>query len=125
MSRFSRALSRADAGFTLLETLVALAILAAVAGVTAASLRGSPPSLQLDNAVAALTRDASTIRHRAVLTQSSLPLQITDCAGTEATLIFHPDGTASPAEICVQQAGLTRRLSVSPLTGRLIPQGTP
>ena len=112
---------RPDAGFSLLETLVALAILAAVTGVAAAALRGPSPTLRLDAAVTALMREATAARHRAVVEGRTVPLPLPRCDGAETVARFHPDGTASgAASACLALAGLTRELRLSPLSGRLL-----
>jgi len=107
-----------------LETLVALAILAVVTGVAAATLRQPPAALQLDNAVNQVLRDASATRHRAVKTQTHASMSMTDCDGNDVTVWFYSDGTASDARICVTQAGLIRILRVSTLSGRITPGET-
>ena len=113
-----------DAGFSLLETLIALAILATVTGVAAAALRAPSPGLQLDSAVSELRLEASTTRRRAVTTLARASMVLTDCTGRDVVVWFFPDGTASGSEVCVTQSGLTRKLRISALSGRLIPGDT-
>ncbi|MGC1495035.1 MAG: type II secretion system protein [Sulfitobacter sp.] len=113
-----------EAGFTLLETLVALSILAVVSGIAAAALKGPSPRLQLDNAVNEALEVASATRHRAVITQTAAHMPMTDCNNNDVDLWFFPDGTASNAQVCVTQSGLTRVLRISTLSGRLIPGET-
>ena len=110
----------AQAGFSMLETMVAFAILAAVIGVAAASWRGPSPKLQLDAVVASVQRAASEARYRAVQSNQVVEVSFVHCDGPQTVIRFFADGTATASDICIEEAGLRRKLRISPMTGRLI-----
>jgi prepilin-type N-terminal cleavage/methylation domain-containing protein len=119
MSHSKRSFPHNVSGFSLLEMMVVLAIVATITGVTAAGLRGPSPMVQLERTIIAFQREAAEARHRAVLEQIVIPLSGTDCDGNEVIIKFFPNGTANGPNICLTQAGFTGILRLSNLTGYL------
>lgn len=109
----------------MLEMLAVLAILALVTGVAAASLRAPSPQLQLDTKVAAFKTEAAALRHRAVTQGIRLEMPAADCDGQPIRLLFHPDGTAHAATVCLSMGPLDHVLRLSPLSGRLLDSDAP
>lgn len=109
-----------DAGFSLFETMVALAVLALVVSVTATSIRGPSPAVLLQQQANALIESATLARSRAVSTGRSVALELPGCGGKAELAHFHPDGTADAAQACVTVEEQILKLHVSPLTGRLV-----
>lgn len=102
-------------GVTLLETMVALAVLSLIVAVVATSARPPSARLQEEAAVAELVRAAQDTRLRAI--QEGRPVTMaegTACDGA-VTPVFYPDGSARFGPLCVG----TREIAVRPLTGTL------
>ena len=110
----------ARAGVSLLEALVALAILSLVLGASAAGLRGPSPRLRLQGELAELRRGAAETRARAVLTGTPAALPIEAGCGAPASMIlFLADGTARGVGPCLESGDAVLWLDLDPLTGRL------
>ena len=108
-------------GFTLLEALVVLAIVAVTTAAAFGVLRRAPAAeaqeiaVQLDERV--VQDRARAIRSGAPITrpdQALLP-QAEMCSTGTAT--FFPDGSVSADVICVRSGGETQRFRLSPLSG--------
>lgn len=110
----------AKGGFTLLEVLVVLAIIVGVTGIAASAIRGPSPRLKLDARVSEIIDEASTARHRAVVSQQEASFSVTDCAGQVREMKFFQDGSAQTMTLCVAVGELSQMLSVSPITGRVV-----
>lgn len=113
-------ISRSDiagsrAGVTLLETMVALAVLSLIVAVAATAARGPSPRLQEEAAIANLARQAQDARLRAIQEGRVVEMVTEDvCEGAE-TPVFYPDGSARFGPLCVG----TREIPLRPLTGTL------
>jgi len=112
-------LARTADGFTLMETLVALGILALVLGVSATALRGPSPAMQLERAASELIARATAARARAVASGDAVSVDMPGCGDAPVAAIFYPDGTALGLQACLRAADLGLTLRISPLTGRL------
>lgn len=112
----------AQAGFTLFETLVSLAILSLVLAVSAAALRGPSPAIQLQQRITAVQKDAAASRDQAIRTRKVVSLEAgaLACDPDQPVTWFHPDGSASGPDICLSVDGLTKRLQMDPLLGRYL-----
>lgn len=110
------------AGFTLLESMVALAIVALMTSIAVSGIRGPSPKLQLERAISAVKREASNARLRAVTEQIPVVIKLPGCEIEEVDLTYYPDGSATGPLICVATAGFTATIRVSPLTGKLDPE---
>ena len=108
-------------GVTLFETLIALSILALMAGVVVAG-RGNPsPALRLSALQSDLKKEAAGIRSNAIklgFDQVWLNDELA-CPEEEFEVIFYPDGSARGSDICIEFETLQARFSVDPLTGML------
>ncbi|SMX26038.1 hypothetical protein TRP8649_00110 [Pelagimonas phthalicica] len=108
-----------QSGFTLLEMLVSLAILAAILGITVTALRPPSPKLRLDQASAQLANDAALARTRAIHDVKTVTFALPQCDGSDAMTRFYPDGTALPATACLRIKNLVQHIEIKPLTGLL------
>jgi prepilin-type N-terminal cleavage/methylation domain-containing protein len=108
-----------SAGYTLLEALVALAILALVAGLVAGATRGPSPELALRRTAAERTAEAATTRLSAVRAGATRDFTAPDACGGPGTIRFHPDGTAQGPDLCLTKGDRSLRLALDTMTGRL------
>lgn len=135
-------------GFTLLELMVALAIIVLIAGSLPFALdrlmparrvssaaerliadlrylqdqtmaRGSPGHLSFDRSGYRLTLAAGFVDRRVEL-PDSIQLSLAGQPGTvsSAQLTVYPDGSSTPVEILLNDSGRLARVKVSMLTGR-------
>lgn len=119
MSPFN--LEGSTTGATLFETLMVLAILAGVAGITASAIRTPSPQLILRQEAQSLRTTVIAAREAAV--RSGRPQSIEnvadDCSGQPARLVAFADGTILSPDLCLTLEGETIRLAVDNITGRL------
>ena len=124
------------AGFTLLELLVVLAVIALIAAAVPVALRQMMPAQQLKVAAADLATQLRDLQSTAVRTGRTqafgaqtareVPPGITiemfaPGAGTLSmrAIDFHPDGSTSGGRIVLSSGERRRELQVSALTGRV------
>ncbi len=111
------------AGLSLFETLMALTILALVAGVSAAGMRGPSPALQLRRQAADLTRQVAAARLQAARDSRTvwIALESMPCnPQAPARAGLFADGTGKAPDLCLTHPDApTLRLRMDPLTGRL------
>ena len=115
-SRFDPAPSQA--GFTLYEALIALAILSLVLGSGIAVFRPPSPTLQAQAQIAQLIRDANAERQLAVRQRTDRvwrPDTPTCDSELESELVFFANGSATGPVLCV----LNFRVAVHRMTGLL------
>ena len=114
-------IAKPTAGLSLLEALIALAILALVMGLSASAFRGPSPALRLQKEAATLIGAATALRQRAILENKALKMgdSAVPCEETDKPLTFFPDGTASSPDLCLTAGDLHLRLTLNALTGRL------
>lgn len=112
----------AQAGLTLFEVLISLAILALMAGVVIAGRSGPSPALTLNAEIADLREKAAGIRREAILRGRDQLWQDDDLACDDETfeVTYFADGTARGSDICIAVEPTQVRLSVDPLTGILV-----
>ena len=112
-----------SAGLSLLEALIALAILALIMGLSASTFRGPSPALRLQKQAAELVGAAATLRQRAIREAATLELETEGltCEDNGQPLSFFPDGTASGPDLCLNVKDQQLRLQLNALTARLKP----
>lgn len=105
-------------GVSLLETLIALAIIAMVMAVVTTSLRPPSPSMLLEQRVVAVLSESNALHLRAIRSGQDQPHQ-TDhsCSDGEDAIWFFADGTMLGPDLCLEESGLSARLIADPLTG--------
>lgn len=109
-------------GLTLFEALIALSIIAMMAGVVVAG-RGTPSAaLELNAVISDLTADAFDVRGRAIVEGQRLVWEpeVSTCGGDPVVTNFHPDGTADAIRVCIERENVRKELRLDPLTGILI-----
>ncbi len=109
------------AGFTLLEALVALAILSLVTALVATAARGPSPRLALQRLAAERIAEATEVRLAAIRSGVTQSYSAPDACNGLSTIIFHPNGTASGADLCILHGDITLRIALDPVAGRLSP----
>lgn len=109
------------AGLSLLEALIALAILALIMGLSASAFRGPSPALSLQKQAAELIGTATVLRQRAIRDGDTLSLETKGltCEGSDQPLYFFPNGTASGPDLCLSVKDQQLRLQLNMLTARL------
>lgn len=114
-------IAKPHSGLSLLEALIALAILAMVMGLSASTFRGPSPTLRLQKEAAVLIRTASQLRQRAIREDKVLSMESNGatCDEPDTPLSFFPDGTALGPDLCLTSESLQLRLTLNALTGRL------
>lgn len=127
-----------QAGFSLIEVLAALAILALVAVVAPPYVKNAMARAEaegaVDRIVAALAEahDLAVTRNRAVrvvIDESAvsveggrwrkLPGGIALTVSSERAVMFRPDGSSSGGQVVVSSPGRALLLTIDPLTGRV------
>jgi len=119
---------QATYGFSLLEMLVVLALLASISALGLRTFRPPSPMMRLNAAFTEFTLAASTARNRAItsgaaqtLTFAHETIQLSDCKdSTVPPITFFTDGTARSAEICMALDGKEMQLHIDDLTGRVM-----
>lgn len=136
--------ARAERGFTLLELLVVLAIIAAIATAFPLALNRFVPARRIDAAARVLVADLRLAQARSVAVNApvvlepgehgyritpdvirrwnantSLQLRSADDAHGLEVLRLFPDGSTSGGRLVISDGGRARRVTVSPLTGRV------
>jgi general secretion pathway protein H len=104
MTRRRRARGNPRAGFTLIEMLAVLAIVALIAGLSTQLARPPVPRLRVEAAARALCATARATRMRAIATRQ------------EATLFF-PGGGSTGGDITIEISGNRAAIDVNWLTG--------
>ena len=107
-------------GVSILEMLVVLAALALVAVVFTSGRNFDDDPLANDRELAELAERLQNARAQAVEMDMQIELTnfATPCSGINATLLVHPDGTASGGPFCL----ISGRIMIDPLTARMMPE---
>ena len=108
-----------QAGFTLLETLITLTILALATAVSVAAIKGPSPQLHLQRQATLLQAKAAQHRHLAVSSRRPLTWQVgaLSCDSEKAEVAFLPNGTAHGPDLCLSIDGNMLRMTLLPLSG--------
>lgn len=112
---------KANSGFTVLEALVTLSVLA----LTAAMFSGRNPEpsseLRFASLIGELKRDVATARAQAVVERQLVTFNIQQerCDDLVSPIVFFPDGTVSASEICLAIGEYQRLLTIHPITGQV------
>ena len=120
----SAARSRSDAGFTLLEALVALAILALTWLLVAPALPESLFRSELEHSARVLTAELREARALALAERREVVVRL-DRPGAVVRSVepgavrFFPEGGATAAAITLERGGRAYRIEVDWLTGRV------
>lgn len=115
-------------GFTLLEMLVVLTLIAIISTLGLRSFRPPSPSLQLNEMFSEFLLVASTARSRAInlgtpqtLTFIHEQFDLSNCQNAPVqSITFFVDGTATPITICAETGGEILQFHIDGLTGRLV-----
>lgn len=112
---------RRNAGFSLTEVLVVLAILSLTVTVFAVARPGPSPAMQREAIVSQLIAEAARARAEAIIEnrQTIVTLPDTRCDESAKTLTFFPSGTATAAQVCIENEGVAAWLALDPFTGQL------
>ncbi|MGJ3230778.1 MAG: GspH/FimT family pseudopilin [Oceanicaulis sp.] len=129
--------NRSDAGFTLLEMLVALAIGALAAGALAGLTRTISPALELSRAADQIAADLTRARAEARRTGRPVAVQLdeagyriealdlaeawpADPAAAPAVLVFEPRaGLGEPQTLVLEHRGARAALEIAAVSGRV------
>lgn len=120
-------------GFTMLEMLVTVAILAAMLAVAASTARGPSGQALLKAEAIRIANEAMTARLRAMDStepQTYRPvsdqIEITPCDGgiDAPTLVYRRDGGTDTQTLCLRTNDRELRLKVDWLTGQIVEDGT-
>jgi len=113
--------SEPTAGFSLLEAMISLAIIALITGVTLSTARPPSASLRLEQRAAQVIARVAEARRTAIESARSISLDFPDapCDDVVPTLSLFADGTALGGNICLTENELSLTLYVNALTGRL------
>jgi type II secretory pathway pseudopilin PulG len=115
------AFGRRNAGLSLLETMIGLAVLTLLIAGALPMLRETPPTLILENKAAELLHQANLLRHEAAKEQQMTRMDVAkiSCTPRMTQIQFFPEGTAQGPDLCIRHEGLTQILRLNRLTGRL------
>lgn len=108
-------ISGPQAGVTLFETMVALAVLSLIVAVVATAVRPPSPRLQQEATISELVRQAQLTRLRAIQEGRAVAMGPEDVCEGASPPMFFPDGSARFGPLCVGD----RVIPLRPLTGTL------
>lgn len=107
-------------GFSLLEAMVVLAIVAFVTAIAASALRGPGERIIALQSVRHLQSSAYQARAMAIESGESVSIEVPGCDSDPTVQItYFRDGTASAQTTCIQRGSTIFRLQVNRLTGTL------
>ncbi|MHA3915835.1 pilus assembly FimT family protein [Halovulum sp. GXIMD14793] len=110
-------MSRSD-GFTILEAMVSLAILAMIMGISISAYRRGNPGLEYRAAVGEVIAAAHEARRRAIRTGTVVSFRAAaEPCDDPADLIFYPDGSVQQMEFCVLLNNRRSTFRATGLTG--------
>lgn len=108
-------------GFTLLEMMMVLLIMALISGVVVVTRPIAPTELRLQARIAELANSASIARYMAV--RNGIPVSWKasgdPCDDGQAEIIFYPDGTSSTGPICLVFDDHSINVEFNPITGQI------
>ena len=122
--------ARHDSGFTLLETLVALAIMAMLSALTFPGMENMIQVLAFRRAVDLVESNLKRAHAAAIGGRGSVPLLAIGFASqmpagisvvsTPTTITFFPDGSSTGGVLTVVGKSRRAQLSIDPVTGNLV-----
>lgn len=112
---------RHNAGFSLTEVLVVLAILALVTAVFASTRPSPSPAMRQEARITALVAEVARVQQDAITLGKTQFYAVPDptCAQDQQNLIFYANGTAQSAKICLMGEQEEHWLALDPFTAQL------
>lgn len=112
-------LKTSGAGFSVLEMLIALSVLAIFTSIAATGFRPTSPKLELRELTSSVARRLATTRMDAVDGGKAINLTITDCNGISREFLFLPNGTVVGGTLCLGTSEVAQNFRILSLTASL------
>lgn len=112
---------RKQEGFTLLEMMMVLLIMALISGVVIATRPIAPAELRFQVRIAELAKSASLARYKAVKNGIAVNWNSNSepCEDGQRDIVFFPDGTNSSGPICLVINNRATKFRLDAITGQV------